>query len=167
MLFKTTGTSTHNKSYLLLYSTKLGSHIPSSNTGILSSCQHDTYSCSDFTEWFDQRPHFCITGFDSFLSVPQLWGQAGPDRHTHQDVSAEVVVPHTAMNLTTDETRQFLFLSGQMKTTSICIVFSIFYFLKFYLVSAHHLILGPRPWYIRTFSSPQYQLVFCSFNCHP
>lgn len=100
MLFKTTGISTHNKY--------------SSNTGILSSCQsctaEDTSSCSDFTEGFDQRPHFCIAGFDSLLSVPQLGGQGGSDRYTHQDISSAVIVSHTAMNLTADETGQFLLL---------------------------------------------------------
>lgn len=114
MLFKTTETSSHNKNELILYRTRLGSNVLSSKTGILSSSQsctdEDTCSGSDFTEWFDQRPHFCIAGFDSLLCIPQLWGQAGSDGHTHQDISTAVIVSHTAMNLATDETGQFLLL---------------------------------------------------------
>lgn len=61
---------------------------------------------SDFAERFDQRSHFCIADLYGFLSILQLWRQPRSDRHARQHVSAAVVVPHTAMNLTTDETGQ-------------------------------------------------------------
>ena len=110
--------SNHNTDHLLhhlLYtSTRLGSHVPSSNIGIPSwhesRAAEDTCSHSDFTEWFDQHPHLCIAGFHSLLSVPQLWREAGSDGHTHQDICAAVIVPNTSMYLTTDESGQYLLL---------------------------------------------------------
>lgn len=65
---------------------------------------------SDFTERFEQRFHFCVADLHGVLSVLQLCGQAGSDGHTCEHVSVAVVVPHTAMNLTPDETGQHLLL---------------------------------------------------------
>lgn len=61
---------------------------------------------SDFAERFDQRSHFCIADLYGFLSILQLWRQPRSDGHARQHVPAAVVVSHTAMNLTTDETGQ-------------------------------------------------------------
>lgn len=74
---------------------------------------------SDFTERFEQRSHFCIADLHGVLSVLQLWGQAGSDGHTREHVSVAVVVPHTAMNLTPDETGQHLLLPTN-QTQKIC-----------------------------------------------
>lgn len=66
----------------------------------------ETCWCSVFTEWWEQCPHLSIAGSDCLLGIPQLWREAGPDGHTHQDVAAAIVVTHTTMHLATDKTRQ-------------------------------------------------------------